>query len=215
MINVNFTVTVNIVSEKKNTFVPPSEYVSIGAQFKWPISLVTSCRLACYRTRAIAKWPHPPSRKDGINRSRSPLVYNSNSSTHLWHKVCFCTMQVLSIDPTTSLKFASPCIIIQFKQINQLDATISPVYYLTFMYSATCYGRPHAHHQELNNCSSSLWFHRWSVVAAVLLVVVGPAGPTTTNSTAITTLRRQNQNLLLQLFISWWWAWGRPKYVEL
>ena len=56
MINVNFTVTVIIVSEgKKNTFVPPSEYVSIGAQFKWPISLVTSYRLACHRTGAIAK----------------------------------------------------------------------------------------------------------------------------------------------------------------
>jgi hypothetical protein len=51
------------------------------------------------------------------------------------------------------------------------------------MYSSTCFGRPHAHHQELNNCSSSLWFYRWSVVIAVLLVVVGPVGPTTTNST--------------------------------
>ena len=51
-------------------------------------------------------------------------------------------------------------------------------------------GCPHAHHQELNNCSSSLWFYRWSVVVAVLLVVVGPAGPTTTNSTATTTFLR-------------------------
>jgi hypothetical protein len=25
-------------------------------------------------------------------------------------------------------------------------------------YSSTCFGHPHAHHQELNNCSSSLWF---------------------------------------------------------
>ena len=51
------------------------------------------------------------------------------------------------------------------------------VCYLTFtrMYSSTRFGRPHAHHQELN-CSSSLWFYRWSVVVAVLLVVVGPAG---------------------------------------
>ena len=42
-----------------------------------------------------------------------------------------------------------------------------------------------------NNCSSSLWFYRWSVVVAVLLVVVGPVvtGPTTTNSIAITELR--------------------------
>jgi hypothetical protein len=57
---------------------------------------------------------------------------------------------------------------------NQLDAKISQVYYLTFMYSSTCFGRPHAHHQELKNCSSNLWFYRWSVVIAVLLVVVGP-----------------------------------------
>jgi hypothetical protein len=34
-------------------------------------------------------------------------------------------------------------------------------------------GHLHAHHQELNNCSSSLWFYRWSVVVTVLLVVVG------------------------------------------
>ena len=63
---------------------------------------------------------------------------------------------------------------------------------LTFIYSSTCFGLPHAHHQELNNCSSSLWFYRWSVVVTVLLVVVGPVitGPTTNNSTAITTIRR-------------------------
>jgi len=67
---------------------------------------------------------------------------------------------------------------------------ISQVYYLTFMNSSTCCGRPHAHHQELNNCSSSLWFYCWSVVVTVLLVVVGPIGPTTTNCTAITTLQR-------------------------
>jgi hypothetical protein len=57
------------------------------------------------------------------------------------------------------------------------------------MYDSTCFGRPHAHHQELNNCSSSLWFYLWSVVVRVLLVVVGQVGPTTINSTAITKLR--------------------------
>jgi hypothetical protein len=88
-----------------------------------------------------------------------------------------------------NLKLASPCIIKHFKQINQPDAKNSQVYYLTFMYSSTCFGRPHAHHQELNNCSSSLWLYHWSVVVAVLLVVVGPVGPTTTNSTATTTLQ--------------------------
>jgi hypothetical protein len=41
--------------------------------------------------------------------------------------------------------------------------------------------------RSYNNCSSNLWFYRWSVVVAVLLAVVGP---TTKNSTAITTLQR-------------------------
>jgi hypothetical protein len=61
---------------------------------------------------------------------------------------------------------------------------------LTFIYSSTCFGRPHAHHQKLNDCSSSLWFYLRLVEIAVLLVVFGPAGPTTTNSTAISTIRR-------------------------
>jgi hypothetical protein len=39
--------------------------------------------------------------------------------------------------------------------------------------SSTRFGRPYAHHQGLNNCSSSLWFYLRSVVIAVLLVVVG------------------------------------------
>jgi hypothetical protein len=49
---------------------------------------------------------------------------------------------------------------------------------LTFIYSSTCFGRPHAHHQELNNCSSNLWFYLHIVVIVVLLFVFGPAGPT-------------------------------------
>jgi len=61
---------------------------------------------------------------------------------------------------------------------------------LTFIYSSTCFGRPRAHHQDLNNCSSRLWFYLRSVVIAVLLVVVGSTGPTTTNSTATTMVRR-------------------------
>jgi hypothetical protein len=43
------------------------------------------------------------------------------------------------------------------KSTNQMQQ-FSQVYYLTFMHSSTCFGRPHAHHQKLNNCSSSLWF---------------------------------------------------------
>jgi hypothetical protein len=62
----------------------------------------------------------------------------------------------------------------------------------TLIYSSTCFKRSRAHHKELNNCSSSLWFYLRSVLIAVLMVVVGPVinGRTTTNRTAITTLRR-------------------------
>ena len=79
---------------------------------------------------------------------------------------------------------------IRFNSNKIANQRISPVYYLMFIYCSTCSGRPRPHHQELHNCSSSLWFYRWSVVVAVLMVLVGPAGPTTTISTATTTLRR-------------------------
>ena len=75
-------------------------------------------------------------------------------------------------------------------QINhQPDATIFQFIILTFIYSSICFGRSPAHHRELNYCSSSLWFYRWSVVVAVLLVVFGPAGwPDHEHSTAVTTI---------------------------
>jgi hypothetical protein len=58
------------------------------------------------------------------------------------------------------------------------------------MYGSTCLGRPHAHHQELNKCSSSLWFYLWRVVVAVFLVVVERVkpGPTTTTIAGYTLL---------------------------
>ena len=49
---------------------------------------------------------------------------------------------------TGNLTFARPCIIIRFKQFNQQDATVSQVYYLTFMCGSTCFGRLLAHHRE-------------------------------------------------------------------
>jgi hypothetical protein len=39
---------------------------------------------------------------------------------------------------------------------------------LTFVYSSTCFGRFPVHHQELNDCSGSLWFYLHIVVIAVL-----------------------------------------------
>jgi len=54
-------------------------------------------------------------------------------------------------------------------QINhQPDATIFQFIILTFIYSSTCFRRSPAHHQELNDCSSSLWYYLRIVVIAVL-----------------------------------------------
>ena len=51
---------------------------------------------------------------------------------------------------------------------HQPHATIFQFIILTFIYSSTCFGRSPAHHQELNDCSSSLWFYLRIVVIAVL-----------------------------------------------
>jgi hypothetical protein len=62
----------------------------------------------------------------------------------------------------------SPCIIVKFKQINyQPDATIFQFFILTFIYSSTCFGG-FPTHQELSDCSGSLWFYLRVVVTVVL-----------------------------------------------
>ena len=54
---------------------------------------------------------------------------------------------------------------------------------LMFVYSSTCFGRFPAHHQELNDCSGSLWFYLRIVVTAVLCSWSSrPAGPTTNSA---------------------------------
>jgi hypothetical protein len=74
-------------------------------------------------------------------------------------------------------------------QINhQPDATVFQFIILTFVYSSTCFGRFFAHHQELIDCSGSLWFY-----LRIVVIVVLP----------------------LQSLNSWWWAGKRPKHVEL
>jgi hypothetical protein len=51
---------------------------------------------------------------------------------------------------------------------------------MTFVYSSTCFGSFPAHHQELNDCSSSLWFYLRIVVTVVLCSRSGqPARPRT------------------------------------
>jgi hypothetical protein len=59
-------------------------------------------------------------------------------------------------------------------QINhQPDTTVFQFIILTFVYSSTCFGRFPPHHQELNNCSGSLWFYLRIVVTVVLCSWLG------------------------------------------
>jgi hypothetical protein len=54
-------------------------------------------------------------------------------------------------------------------QINhQPDATVFQFIILTFIYSSTCFGSFPVHHQELTDCSGSLWFYLRIVVTVVL-----------------------------------------------
>jgi hypothetical protein len=66
-------------------------------------------------------------------------------------------------------------------QINhQPDETIFQFIILMTVYSSTCFGRFPTHHQELNNCSGSLWFYLRIVVIVVLCSWLGwLAGPNT------------------------------------
>jgi hypothetical protein len=66
-------------------------------------------------------------------------------------------------------------------QINhQPDATVFQFIILTSVYSSTWFGRFPAHHQELNDCSDSLWFYLCIVVIVVLCLWSGrPARPQT------------------------------------
>jgi hypothetical protein len=65
-------------------------------------------------------------------------------------------------------------------QINQQpDATVFQFIILTFIYSSACFGHSLAHHQELNDCSGSLWFYLRIVCDSRAVFVVGLAGPTT------------------------------------
>jgi hypothetical protein len=66
---------------------------------------------------------------------------------------------------------------------NQLVATVSQVYYLTFMCRSTCFGRLHAHHQDLTTALTASGFIVGALVVAALLVVVWQ---TTTNKAATT-----------------------------
>jgi hypothetical protein len=74
------------------------------------------------------------------------------------------------------------------KIIHQPNATIFQFIILRFIYGSTCIGRFSAHHQELNDCSGSLWFYLRIVVTAVLCSWSGRFDHE--HNTTVTTIRR-------------------------
>jgi hypothetical protein len=63
---------------------------------------------------------------------------------------------------------------------HQPNATIFQFIILMFSYSSTCFGCFPTHHQELNDCSGSLWFYLRIVMTVVLCSWAGqPARPRT------------------------------------
>jgi hypothetical protein len=62
-----------------------------------------------------------------------------------------------------------------FHSNHQPAATIFQFIILTFVYNSTCFGRFPVHHQDLSDCSGSLWFY----LRIVVIVVLWPARPRT------------------------------------
>jgi hypothetical protein len=80
---------------------------------------------------------------------------------NLFEKNKLSSLMILSLRGfflTKIIDVISPCIIIRFKQINQQDATVSQVYYLTFMCGLTCFGLFLAHRQELTTALAASGF---------------------------------------------------------
>jgi hypothetical protein len=91
-------------------------------------------------------------------------------------------------------------------QINhQPNAKIFQFIILRFVYSSTCFGRFPAHHQELNDCSSSHWFYLCIVVTVVLCSWSGrPVGPTTNRAQQRTEELLHQVGDLFELNIKLW-----------
>jgi hypothetical protein len=73
-----------------------------------------------------------------------------------------------------------------FNSNHQRDATVFQFIILTFVYGSICFGHFPAHHQELNDCSGSLWFY----LRIVATVVLCAGRPDHEHSTTVTTIRR-------------------------
>jgi hypothetical protein len=94
-------------------------------------------------------------------------MFQVHIAHHKSHVDCLSILRVYSQREAGGYAFDTG--ILQLIQINhQPDTTIFQFIVLMFVYTSTCFGRFPAHHQELNDCSGSLWFYLRIVVTVVL-----------------------------------------------
>ena len=100
-------------------------------------------------------------RKSGINKNEGSQM----CSIFIKVNIVFSKKKKKQFVLTELIFFFKVCKSVHHRtiQINhQPDATIFQFIILTFIYSSTCFGRTAAHHQELNDCSSSPWLYLFS-----------------------------------------------------
>ena len=103
------------------------------------------------------------------------------------------------------LKFGTG--VLHLFQINQQpDAILFQFIILRFVYSSTCFGRFSAYHQELNDCSGSLWFYLHIVVTVVL------SAGTTTNTARLSPRYEGKTRAVIEFLMM---GGKLPKHVEL
>ena len=96
----------------------------------------------------------------------------------MWQSTTYLT--AISVDASVDFTVFGVGVLHLIQINHQPDATVFQFIILTFVYSATCFGRFPARHQELNDCSGSLWFYLRIVVTVVLCSWSGrPARPRT------------------------------------
>jgi hypothetical protein len=121
---------------------------------------------------------YPPDVAFYIFFSATPLF---SSKCHLFHNATFFFSCIIHILQDVLKCKVWKSVYHRTIQINHPpDAKIFQFIILMFVYSSTCFGRFPAHHQELTDCSGSLWFYIRIVVTVVLCLWLGwPAGLTT------------------------------------